>query len=128
MDDSSTSDARSVLVRWEQAMTDGTLHPLRDTFYPEGCCVCAASPNGEELVFDNGEHLIVMLETAMVWGAATTSKMTVSRTAATEDVAMFHGTWDLVSMAFGNKPYAFAATAIRTSEGWKIVSLCAAAH
>ena len=120
-------DVRAVLAQWERAMAEGTVYTLRDTLHPEGCCVCASSPNGEDFLFDDAEHMIVMLETAMLWGAATTSSMTWSHTAVTANVAVFYGTWDLVSMAFGNKPYAFTATAVRTPGGWKLVSLCAAA-
>jgi hypothetical protein len=114
------------LRAWETAMSEGSVDALWGLVSAEPGCFAASTPNGEDFLLQRGDYLITMLKTALLWGPASKSEISIDRLTVAGDVAAVSGTWKLVSFAFGmGKPYAFHTVLRRTDEGWKLASLCA---
>jgi hypothetical protein len=87
----------------------------------------AATLNGEYFMFANPIYLITMMNTAVLWGPAATSKMDLSRVVISGNVATLLGQWEVSSLAFGTAPYAITATLFEENGEWRIATLCASA-
>ena len=126
-DPQKTESVTQVLKIWESAILEASTLKLHDTLSAGPCCLMAATLNGEYFMFANPTYLLAMMNTAVLWGPATTSKMTFSKVVISGSVASVVGQWDVASMAFGIAPYAITATLFEENGAWKIVSMCASA-
>ncbi len=116
-----------VLKIWENALREASTANLLETLSTGPCCLMAATLNGEYFMLANPIYLITMMNTAVLWGPAATSKMELSRVVISENVATVLGQWEVSSLAFGTAPYAITATLFEDNGAWKIASMCASA-
>ncbi|HPO16998.1 MAG TPA: hypothetical protein PLI09_26405 [Candidatus Hydrogenedentes bacterium] len=114
----------SVLRVWEQCFVEAETDKLYATFRPAPCAVAAATRNGEYFTFDRFEYLVAMLNTAVLWGPAARSSITMEEYAVRPGIAAVRGTWKLSSLAFGIGNYPFIASLVQEGEGWKLAALC----
>lgn len=126
LDDGGAQDAgpMDVLGVWEEAMKKGDVNPLSATFSSGPCTVVAATPHGDNFVFNKGRYLVAMLVTAMLWGTPSESTVQPETVTVAGEAAAVYGTWSLKSFAFGGAPYAFSAGLVKEDGAWKLVSLC----
>ncbi|MCP4642233.1 MAG: hypothetical protein GY851_17445 [bacterium] len=118
-------DALAVVGQWADALRTSKTAPLVDTVFSGPGCFVATTPNGEDFLFERGDYLITMLNTAMLWGPAAKSVLKPDKAFTGDGVVTFFGTWELASFAFGPGPYAFSATLIQEEGGWRVASLTA---
>jgi hypothetical protein len=117
----------AVLSRWERALAEAHTRELHGQFHDGPRNVAAATLNGEYFVFDDPEYMITMMNTAVLWGPAKKSALTLSNLTVTGNLATVTGRWDLDSLAFGSGPYAVVAALTRTGGEWKLISFCTSA-
>jgi len=117
----------SVLRIWESAILEASTSKLYDTLRAGPSCLMAATLNGEYFMFANPVYLLAMMNTAVLWGPAATSKMSFSKVVIAGNVASVVGQWEVSSLAFGTAPYAITATLFEENGAWKIASMCASA-
>lgn len=121
-----TAEVLSDLARlWEGALREGHTRDLHGIYHEGACLMAAATHNGEYFVFSEPDYLITMLDTAVIWGSAARSVMTIDSMAAQGDVAVISGTWDIASPAFGAGPYPFTGTLVHDGDAWRFASFCA---
>lgn len=114
----------SVLRVWEHCFVEAETDKLYATFRSSPCAVAAATKNGEYFTFDRFEYLVAMLNTAVLWGPAARSSITMDEYMAGSGIAAVRGTWKLSSLAFGIGNYPFTATLIQDDRRWKLAALC----
>ncbi len=124
--DAGTAEALSDLAhRWEGALREGHTRGLHGIYHNGACLMAAATQNGEYFVFREPDYLVTMLDTAVMWGAAARSLLTIDGMAVQGDVAVMSGTWDIASPAFGAGPYPFTGTLLHDGSAWRFASFCA---
>jgi hypothetical protein len=123
-----TESVTSVLKIWESAILEASTSKLYDTLRAGPSCLMAATLNGEYFMFANPVYLLAMMNTAVLWGPAATSKMSFSKVVIAGNVASLVGQWEVSSLAFGTAPYAITATLFEENGAWKIASMCASAE
>lgn len=116
-----------VVKLWEDALLQAHTHGLHANLYDGPCSMATATLNGEYFVFDKPQYLITMMNTAVVWGPAQGSVMTLDDVTVSGCVALVTGRWDIASLAFGFGEYGIAAVLVEVDGVWRIAALCAGA-
>lgn len=121
--DSIAEKALEPVRQWEKAAQTADAFALRRFACPEPFCALSYTPVGGTFLFTRPEFHIATLARGLTLGPAARSTMTFTASAASPHVATVHGRWNVVSPLFGQGPYAFTATVLRTPDGWKVASL-----
>lgn len=114
----------NLVNHWAQAIREGTSVGLHGLFHDDIKCVATCTLNGEYFVFDDPEYLITMMKTAMLFGKAPISTMTVQNASIANDMAAVTGRWDIASPPLGIGAYKFSALLHLTNDGWRLASFC----
>ncbi len=117
----------NALKLWEKSLIEAHTRSLHENLYDGPCSMASATLNGEYFVFDDPQYLITMMNTAVLWGPAQASAMTLDHVIVNGPLALVVGRWNIASLAFAFGEYGIAAALIEVDGVWRIVTICAGA-
>lgn len=120
-------EVEAMLKRWEQSLLKASTRELHGLFHSGPKCLTSATLNGEYFVFTDPEHLITMMNTVVMWGAAKKSELRLDNITIFGDTAAVSGRWDIDFLAFGSGPYAVSTNLAKEEGVWRMISLCCSA-